>query len=416
MKTFLVLSFCIISFSVIYAQNPEWINYIDRQDIHSTVIEGDTVWVGTSIGLIKLNKTTGEETIFNKSNSCLPSNIVSSIAIDGLGNKWIGTHDSGLAKYVDTTWTVYTTSNSGLPSMYINSIVIDGSGNKWIGTYSGGLAKYVDTTWTVYTTSNSSLPSMYINSIAIDGSGNKWIGTYGGGLAKFIDTTWKVYTTSNSDLPSNNVLSIAIDSSGNKWIGTMSGLIKYDDTTWTIYNSSNSDLPSNIISSIAIDGSGNKWIGTVNGLAKFVDTTWTVYTTSNSGLPYNWVLSIAIDSSGNKWIGTDSGLAVYKEGGVVTSVKGISKTNNPKVFSLFQNYPNPFNSSTLISYHLPASAFVVLKVYDVLGREIETLVNEVQNVGNHSEQFNATKIPSGAYFYRIDIGTHHDTKKLLLLK
>ena len=94
------------------------------------------------------------------------------------------------------------------------------------------------------------------------------------------------------------------------------------------------------------------------------------------------------------------------------------KANSEKIYSynLYQNYPNPFNPSTLISYQLPASAFVVLKVFDVLGREIETLVNEHQNAGKHSVQFNAAKLPSGVYFYKLEAGNYNNTKKLLLIK
>jgi hypothetical protein len=89
---------------------------------------------------------------------------------------------------------------------------------------------------------------------------------------------------------------------------------------------------------------------------------------------------------------------------------------NLKTINLYQNYPNPFNSSTIIGYQLPTKAFVVLKIFDDLGKEVETLVNERQNAGNHSVQFNASNLPNGVYFYRLDAGTYHDTKKLLILK
>ena len=85
-------------------------------------------------------------------------------------------------------------------------------------------------------------------------------------------------------------------------------------------------------------------------------------------------------------------------------------------FKLYQNYPNPFNPSTQISYQLQSSTFVTLKVYDILGREVETLVNKYQNAGNYAVQFNAYNLPSGAYFYKLEAGTYHDIKKLLLLK
>ncbi|MBN1998394.1 T9SS type A sorting domain-containing protein [candidate division KSB1 bacterium] len=89
---------------------------------------------------------------------------------------------------------------------------------------------------------------------------------------------------------------------------------------------------------------------------------------------------------------------------------------NSKMVHLFHNFPNPFYPSTLIGYQLRADAFVTLKVFDVLGREVLTLVNKHQVAGNHSVSFTASDLPNGVYFYRIKAGTHHDTGKLLLLK
>jgi DUF1680 family protein len=90
--------------------------------------------------------------------------------------------------------------------------------------------------------------------------------------------------------------------------------------------------------------------------------------------------------------------------------------NQPGFFKLYQSYPNPFNPSTLISYRLPASVFVILKVYDVLGKEVRTLVSERQDAGNHSVQFNALNLSSGVYFYTIKAGVFNDAGKLLLFK
>jgi hypothetical protein len=99
-------------------------------------------------------------------------------------------------------------------------------------------------------------------------------------------------------------------------------------------------------------------------------------------------------------------------------ISGIDEANSEMIHSyhLYQNYPNPFNPSTRISYQLPASAYVVLKVFDVLGREVGKLVNERQNAGNHSVQFNAPNLPSGVYFYKLQTGDFSATRKLLLLK
>lgn len=92
------------------------------------------------------------------------------------------------------------------------------------------------------------------------------------------------------------------------------------------------------------------------------------------------------------------------------------KIETPANFKLAQNFPNPFNPTTAISYQLPTSSYVTLKVYDGLGREVATLVNEMKEAGNYSVRFNACKISSGIYFYTINAGNFSDTKKLLLTK
>jgi Cellulase (glycosyl hydrolase family 5). len=100
--------------------------------------------------------------------------------------------------------------------------------------------------------------------------------------------------------------------------------------------------------------------------------------------------------------------------GVVTSVA--NTLLSPKNFSLSQNYPNPFNPSTTIRYSLPQSGQVKLIVYDVLGRQVATLIDEKQNAGVYDVSFNAARLTSGVYFYRLNIGTFIQTKKMLVLK
>jgi hypothetical protein len=87
-----------------------------------------------------------------------------------------------------------------------------------------------------------------------------------------------------------------------------------------------------------------------------------------------------------------------------------------KQFRLQQNYPNPFNPSTQISFTISSSSFVSLKVYDVRGREISTLVADFLLPGIYSTRWNATTVPSGVYFYSLRAGKYSDTKKLVLLK
>jgi hypothetical protein len=109
--------------------------------------------------------------------------------------------------------------------------------------------------------------------------------------------------------------------------------------------------------------------------------------------------------------------------GPVTSVPG-TKSAAPKTFALSQNYPNPFNPSTVIGYQLPMTGSVTLKIYNVLGQEVASLVNGTQSAGSYSVVWNASQFASGVYFYKIQVrqtdgtqtGSFAATKRLVLLK
>ena len=85
-------------------------------------------------------------------------------------------------------------------------------------------------------------------------------------------------------------------------------------------------------------------------------------------------------------------------------------------FSLEQNYPNPFNPATTIKYQIAESGLVTLKVYNLLGQEVATLVNEEKTVGFYRIRFDGSNLASGVYFYRLQAGKFSDVRKLLLLK
>jgi len=98
-------------------------------------------------------------------------------------------------------------------------------------------------------------------------------------------------------------------------------------------------------------------------------------------------------------------------------VVGVDKEEAlPQQFALLQNYPNPFNPSTTFRYSIPTQSKVVIKVYDILGKEIATLMNEDKSVGTYELTWNAENLPSGVYFYQLKSGDFIDTKKMILLK
>jgi hypothetical protein len=96
----------------------------------------------------------------------------------------------------------------------------------------------------------------------------------------------------------------------------------------------------------------------------------------------------------------------------VEPVEGLQPTG----YTLSQNYPNPFNPTTTIEFSLPQSAFVTLKVYDVLGQEVALLANETKAAGAYRATFDAHNIPSGTYFYSLQAGSYSEVKRMVILK
>ena len=97
---------------------------------------------------------------------------------------------------------------------------------------------------------------------------------------------------------------------------------------------------------------------------------------------------------------------------------GVEENNfsNPVDYELFQNYPNPFNPNTKISWQVPVGSWQTLKIYDVLGNEIITLVDEYKSAGTYEVEWNASELPSGAYFYELNTGSFIESKKMILMK
>jgi len=100
----------------------------------------------------------------------------------------------------------------------------------------------------------------------------------------------------------------------------------------------------------------------------------------------------------------------------VTEVNDLKNQNIPRGFILNQNYPNPFNPSTTIQFSVPNSEIVQLKVFDILGRVVKTLVNGYRNAGKYNIEFNASELTIGIYFYQLKTSSFISTKKMILLK
>jgi uncharacterized lipoprotein YddW (UPF0748 family) len=146
------------------------------------------------------------------------------------------------------------------------------------------------------------------------------------------------------------------------------------------------------------------------GTAKFSEGLKSVITLDNSLLEDGkYLVADAVMIMINRKLSPDVIVSVKDEEMEITQ-------NIPSKFMLEQNYPNPFNPTTSIEFSVPSSEYVSLKVYDVLGNEITSLVNENKAAGNYIVDFNASSLSSGVYFYKISAGNYTETKKMMIIK
>ncbi len=167
------------------------------------------------------------------------------------------------------------------------------------------------------------------------------------------------------------------------------------------------------------------WNETAGGDQRFFLTSansdWTQYSAILT-VPNDDVTAVSLrPRSYSLWTGTSywDDFSFNAVTDVVTSVKPENTANAgmiPAAYTLEQNYPNPFNPSTRFKFSLPQAQFVTVKIYDVIGREIATLANEQMAAGRYTVEWNAARVPSGVYFYRIQAGDYSAVKKMMLLK
>ncbi|MBI5475511.1 MAG: T9SS type A sorting domain-containing protein [Ignavibacteriales bacterium] len=213
---------------------------------------------------------------------------------------------------------------------------------------------------------------------------------------------------SYSGLTREDVQSIAINENGDLFLGVFGGIMRSTDSgaTWNFFA-----VGTSYVYSISFNSSQNVFIGSYNG----------VYQSKNNGVDWTFVglntgavLGLIIDSSQHVIAGVFQN-GVYRSESPVLDVK-IHSDNIPTTTTLYQNYPNPFNPVTEIKFQIAEVNHVLILIYDILGREVERLVDEIKQPGEHSISWNAQNKTSGIYICRMSAGKFNYTRKLALIR
>ena len=256
---------------------------------------------------------------------------------------------------------------------------------------------------------NSGLTSTDVYALAVIGT-NLFAGTGLGGVFRSTNngTNWTA-----AGLTNLLIWTFAV-SDTNLFAGAYSGvfLSTNNGTSWTEVNSG---LTNSFVNTLVVY-STNLFAGTYGGvfLSSNNGTSWTDV---SSGLTNTDVIALVVYGA-NLFAGTvGNEVSVWRRplSEMITSVEGPSKYL-PTRFALSQNHPNPFNPSTKIKYSVPQTSQVQIKVYDVLGNEIETLINEEKPAGTYEVTWYAEYLRSGVYFYQLRSDSFVETKKMILMK
>ncbi len=374
---------------------------------------------------------------------------VRTFGFDNSGNIYAGTLGGGVFRSSNSgdNWSQ---TNSGITDLNINSIVCNSSGMVFAGTSSSGVFKSTDNgnTW-----NNTSLNSGTIHSLAANSNGYVFAGSNSG-----------IYRSSDNGvnwiraLDSLTVYSIV--SKDNGYVVVLTSLANSvfrspdNGVSWQLrefsYNFNSFGLaPNGVIFAttggefdalgfylhssgddayswgylynfgsasqrVAINDPGDVFVSRGNGM--WVSSTSGMSGTyQNSGLNLGGglILGIVVSPDNIVFAGQENGF-VYRNPASPTGIQTGNLT--PSSYSLYQNYPNPFNPATRISYDIPQNSFVKLVVFDVLGKEVATLVNGIQKAGSYNVSFEASNLPSGVYFFKLTADGFTDTKKMVLMK
>lgn len=390
------------------AVSAQWIalNTSLGKEIKAMVKNGDALVVGTADAGVYISKNADQT--WNQKISGLNNQKVYSLASNGTTIA-AGTYGGGvfLSNNNGESWT----STSGISVPYIYSISFIGN-NILAGTGGAGLFISSDNggKWANVFPSSLGVYAIY------PGTTTSYCGI-GPYICKSTDNgnTWNNVVASNTTIKAYAETPIAAGGT-NLFVGSLDGMFLSVDggKNWKTINAG---LLYKNINALAVSGQ-TVFAATENGGVYRTTDNGTSWNEINTGFRNSTTIRGLVINNGILYAAASSGV-IYKRNlsEVATEIKKFAN-NLPTSFSLKQNYPNPFNPETTISYSINSSSFVTLKVFDLLGNEVATLVDEFKNAGNYNASFtlNKSKNSSGVYLYTLKSNGFSLTKKMLLLK
>ena len=352
------------------------------------------------------------------------------------GNTWVaignGLPSTGIASFAFGTGNLVYAAAASYPEVYIyrstdngdnwtqtnfsgptspNSLPLaaNSNGHVFVGGY--GVYRSTDngTTWT-----QTGLTYVYVNVLAVNSSDFLFAGTQSGVFRSTDNgSTW---TQISTGLIYPSVQALAMGQSGNVFASATS------NTTSGLFRSTNNGdvwTPTGLTfitaNALAVNANGRVFAGSGmfgSGAYRSTDS-GNIWTQINSGLTNPSIGAFAIDSEGFIFAAT-YGNGVFRS--AQSTTLGVGREDGPPLsLSLRQNYPNPFNPRTIIAFHLQEPTHIVLKVFNVLGQEVTTLVNGEVGPGEHQVEFVGNGLAGGCYFYRLDANGKIQTRKMILM-
>jgi photosystem II stability/assembly factor-like uncharacterized protein len=400
----------IFLFSVSYLQ-AQWVqlNSSFGKRITGLHVEGNTIIASTDSNGVFYSDNGGQS--WTQRNSGI-TNLRTLSLIKRNNLLAVGTYGAGVFTSTNngSSWSVSTT---GMTLPYIYSLLIT-SPNNYILAGSGGNGGFIST-------NNGTNWSLSLGTTSIVNCYHQTPAGYllsGAGPAIHKSTnegvSWTQLVSGNTTM--KDIVTVPKSPSGfNIFVGSLDGIFisTNEGVNWSTINSG---LDYRNINSLAASGT-NVFAGSYGGGVYLSTNNGTNWTKINTGLTNLFVQKLFIDGS-YIYAGTENGVIWRRElSQVITSVENEDEVL--KNFYLEQNYPNPFNPSTVIRYQLPVNGVVSLKVYDVLGNEIATLVDEYKEAGRYELEFNVGQtisLSTGVYIYRLTSGNFTASRKMLLMK